>query len=208
MRGILRCLVRGLGGALGRGAIATCLPRHRCAVTSRRRRIRSIAHGRRALLLRSCHRAAPEPVEARSVAADRGDRRPQPGDSTTVFWMDGRVARLPCFNGAEITTAALLLLRLSTAARQPGPMRSSCSRPVGCGSSAQPSDGGAHRAASASPWLGCASCSRSGKGRVPGLFLCAQGAREEVAASLGEAEKLDLAGALRQALRAWRSPAV
>ncbi len=43
-------------------------------------------------------------------------------------------------------------------------------------------------------------------GRVPALLLTARGVREEVAASLGEPEKRDLADALRQALDHWRNP--
>jgi uncharacterized membrane protein len=44
------------------------------------------------------------------------------------------------------------------------------------------------------------------QGGVPSLFLLAQGARLEVAQALGEAEKRDLAGALRAALDRWRNP--
>ena len=43
-------------------------------------------------------------------------------------------------------------------------------------------------------------------GGVPALFLLARGARLEVAQVLGEAEKRDLAEALRAALARWRSP--
>ena len=43
-------------------------------------------------------------------------------------------------------------------------------------------------------------------GRVPGLWLGARGVREEVARSLGEEEKRDLAMALRAALHLWRNP--
>lgn len=43
-------------------------------------------------------------------------------------------------------------------------------------------------------------------GRVPALLLLAHGRREEVAQSLGDAEKRDLAAALGQALHAWRHP--
>jgi len=43
-------------------------------------------------------------------------------------------------------------------------------------------------------------------GRVPGLWLGGRGQREEVAASLGEAEKRDLAKALAEALYRWRNP--
>jgi len=45
------------------------------------------------------------------------------------------------------------------------------------------------------------------RGRVPALLLVSHGRREEVAADLCEAEKRDLAEALRRALHRWRSPA-
>ena len=44
------------------------------------------------------------------------------------------------------------------------------------------------------------------QGRAPGLFLVARGAGLEVAQALGEAEKRDLAAALREALDQWRRP--
>ncbi len=43
-------------------------------------------------------------------------------------------------------------------------------------------------------------------GRVPRLMLQVRAAREEIAASLGEAEKRNLAAALTAALHRWRSP--
>ncbi len=43
-------------------------------------------------------------------------------------------------------------------------------------------------------------------GRVPGLWLGTHSAREEVARSLGEHEKRDLAKALHDALHRWRNP--
>lgn len=43
-------------------------------------------------------------------------------------------------------------------------------------------------------------------GRVPRLLLVAHGVREEIATSLGEVEKRDLCGALRDALHRLRSP--
>jgi uncharacterized membrane protein len=43
-------------------------------------------------------------------------------------------------------------------------------------------------------------------GRVPALWLGTRGEREEVAKSLGEAEKRDLAAALVEALHRWRNP--
>ena len=43
-------------------------------------------------------------------------------------------------------------------------------------------------------------------GRVPTLLLAAHGVREEIAASLGETEKRDLARALSDAFHRWRNP--
>jgi uncharacterized membrane protein len=43
-------------------------------------------------------------------------------------------------------------------------------------------------------------------GRVPGLWVGTSGQREEVAKSLGEAEKRDLARALQEAVYRWRNP--
>ena len=43
-------------------------------------------------------------------------------------------------------------------------------------------------------------------GRVPALMLRARGVAEEIAASLGETEKRDLAAALGEALHRWRNP--
>jgi uncharacterized membrane protein len=43
-------------------------------------------------------------------------------------------------------------------------------------------------------------------GRVPGLWLGTRGVREEVARSLGEDAKRDLAHALQDALHRWRNP--
>jgi uncharacterized membrane protein len=44
------------------------------------------------------------------------------------------------------------------------------------------------------------------RGAVPRLWLATRGVREEVAASLGEAEKRDLADQLAAALHRWRNP--
>jgi uncharacterized membrane protein len=43
-------------------------------------------------------------------------------------------------------------------------------------------------------------------GRVPALWVGRGGAREEIARTLGEVEKRDLAAALGEALRRWRNP--
>ena len=43
-------------------------------------------------------------------------------------------------------------------------------------------------------------------GRVPALLLVSHGRQEEIARALGEAEKRNLASAMEQAIRRWRSP--
>ena len=53
-------------------------------------------------------------------------------------------------------------------------------------------------------WLSVALEERPG--RVPALWLSNRGRRLEVGAALGEAEKRDLAEALRDALHRWRNP--
>ncbi len=122
--------------------------------------------------------------------------------STTVFWWLGAWP-IAGFNGVEIT-AALLLLRFHNRAARANEvlmLTESALRII------RTDLRGARTERRVAPgWLRVELEERPG--RVPGLFLCARGAREEVAASLGEAEKLDLAGALREALRAWRSPPI
>ncbi len=120
--------------------------------------------------------------------------------STTVFWWLGAWP-IAGFNGVEITTALLLLRHHNRAARAcevlrltNAALRIIRTSPAGERTERQVPPG----------WLRVEVEERPG--RVPGLFLCTHGEREEVAASLGEPEKLDLARALRQALHAWRSP--
>jgi uncharacterized membrane protein len=65
-------------------------------------------------------------------------------------------------------------------------------------------DGRRHELVLPPAWLNVALEERPG--RVPALLLLAQGRREEIAQSLGAAEKRDLAAALGEALHAWRHP--
>ena len=120
--------------------------------------------------------------------------------STTVFWWLGAWP-IAGFNGVELTTAWLLLRHHNRAAgaREVLLLTDSALRIVRTSARGQRSE---RRVPPG--WLRVEVEERSG--RVPGLFLCSHGLREEVAASLGEAEKLDLAGALRKALHNWRSP--
>ena len=120
--------------------------------------------------------------------------------STTVFWWFGAWP-IAGFNGVEITTALLLLRHHNRAARAREVLllTGSALRII------RTSAGGERSERHVAPgWLRVELEERPG--RVPGLWLCSHGRREEVAASLGEAEKLDLAEALREALARWRSP--
>ena len=120
--------------------------------------------------------------------------------STTVFWWLGAWP-IAGFNGVEVTTALLLLRHHNRAARanEVLMLTQSVLRII------RTDAAGARTERQVAPgWLRVELEERPG--RVPGLFLCSHGKREEVAASLGEAEKLDLARSLREALRRWRSP--
>ncbi len=120
--------------------------------------------------------------------------------STTVFWWLGAWP-IAGFNGVEITTALLLLRYHNRAARAREVLQLTGSALHIIRTSA----GGERSERRVAPgWLRVELEQRPG--RVPGLWLCSHGRREEVAASLGEAEKLDLAEALQEALRRWRSP--
>ena len=120
--------------------------------------------------------------------------------TTTVFWMMGAWP-VAVFNGAEITTAALLLRYNARAARANEVILLS---PSGLRVIRTAQDGGRTERCLPVAWLRVVLEER--KGRVPGLFLAAQKTRVEVGASLGEPEKLSLAEAIRSALQGWRSP--
>jgi uncharacterized membrane protein len=120
--------------------------------------------------------------------------------TTTVFWLLGAWP-VAIFNGAEITTAALLLRYNARAARANEVILLSASA-LRIIRTAQ--DGGRTEQSLPPAWLRVVLEER--KGRVPGLFLAASRTRVEVGASLGEPEKLSLAEALRAALDAWRNP--
>ena len=120
--------------------------------------------------------------------------------TTSVFWWLGAWP-IAGFNGVEITTALLLLRHNARAARATEVLllTGSALRII------RTSVKGVRTERVVPPgWLRVQLEERPG--RVPGLFLASHGAREEVAASLGEPEKLDLARALREALAEWRSP--
>ena len=120
--------------------------------------------------------------------------------STALFWWLGAWP-IAGFNGVEIT-AALLLLRYNARAVRANEvilLSGSSLRVIRTGQD------GARTEQEVSPaWINVQLQDRPG--RVPGLFLAAHGTRLEVGASLGEAEKLDLAAALKEALHRWRNP--
>ncbi len=119
---------------------------------------------------------------------------------TTLFWWLGAWP-VAGFNGADLLLAALLLRANARGRRareilrlhehdfhilrfdERGAMRQTRLRP---------------------DWLTVSLKERNG--RVPGLYLHAEGREEEVATRLGEEEKRDLAQALQAALHRWRHP--
>lgn len=119
---------------------------------------------------------------------------------TAVFWWLGAWP-VALFNGVEISTALLLMRHHARAVRATEVLLLSPSalRIVRTGL-----DGVRTERRLAPAWLRLELQER--KGRVPGLYLATRGERVEVAASLGEAEKLSLADALRTALEAWQRP--
>jgi uncharacterized membrane protein len=122
--------------------------------------------------------------------------------TTSVFWWLGAWP-IAGFNGVEITAALLLLRHNNRAARATEVLLLTRSALRIIRTSAK----GLRTERSVSPgWLRVELEERPG--RVPGLFLASHGEREEVGGSLGELEKLDLARALREALRDWRSPRI
>ncbi len=120
--------------------------------------------------------------------------------TTTLFWWLGAWP-VAGFNGVEITTAVLLLRHNARAVRANEVilLSETALRIV------RTAQNGTRTEQSLPPaWLQIVLQERPG--RVPGLFLVTHGRQVEVAASLGEAEKRDLAEALRAALDRWRHP--
>ena len=120
--------------------------------------------------------------------------------TTSVFWWLGAWP-IAGFNGVEITTA-LLLLRYNARAVRSNEVILLSDTALRIIRTDQ--DGRRTERSVPPAWLRMELQERPG--RVPGLYLLAQGARIEVAASLGEPEKLDLAKALEEALHRWRNP--
>jgi uncharacterized membrane protein len=120
--------------------------------------------------------------------------------TTSMFWWLGAWP-IAGFNGVEITAALLLLRHNVRAARatevlllSPGALRIVRTA----------ADGTRTERELPPAWLQVNLQERPG--RVPGLFLASHGILEEVGASLGEPQKLDLAAALKDALHGWRNP--
>lgn len=120
--------------------------------------------------------------------------------TSVLFWWLGAWP-IAGFNGIEITVAVVLLRLNVRAARasemlllDQGSLRIVRTAP----------DGTRQERRLAAAWLNVVVQER--QGRVPGLWLVGQGQQEEIAKSLGEDEKLDLAAALRAALHRLRNP--
>ncbi|WP_158742664.1 DUF2244 domain-containing protein [Acidisphaera sp. L21] len=120
--------------------------------------------------------------------------------TTAVFWWLGAWP-IAGFNGVEITTALLLLRHNARAVRSNEVilLSDSALRIIR-------TDRDGRRTEQTVPpaWLRMHWQERPG--RVSGLYLMAHGTQIEIAASLGEPEKLDLANALETALHRWRNP--
>jgi uncharacterized membrane protein len=119
---------------------------------------------------------------------------------TTMFWFLGAWP-IAGFNGCEMVLAALLLR---------AHVRSRRAREVllltdqGLRILRFDENGRRQERHLPTAWLNVALEER--QGRVPGLYLGSHGRREEVARMLGEAEKRDLAEALKGALHRLRHP--
>ena len=120
--------------------------------------------------------------------------------TTGVFWWLGAWP-IAGFNGVEITLTILLLRYNARAARANEVilLSDTALRII------ETRQDGRRTETSVSPaWLNVDLQERPG--RVSGLWLTARGVRLEVAKSLGEQEKLDLAKALGDAIARWRNP--
>jgi uncharacterized membrane protein len=120
--------------------------------------------------------------------------------SSTVFFLLGAWPVVG-FCGGEILIAVLLLRANARAQREREQVSLSAS---GLRIVRTDSKGRREETVLAPAWLRLSL--HESPGRVPRLLLQAQGVRAEIAASLGEDEKRDLATALQQALHRWRHP--
>lgn len=120
--------------------------------------------------------------------------------TTTLFWHLGAWP-IAGFNGGEILLATALLRMHHLSARQSETLSLSRS---GLRIVRTNGHGTAIERVLPSLWLTVSLAERPG--RVPGLYLSAHGKHVEVAAALGEAEKRDLAAALKEALHRLKNP--
>jgi len=120
--------------------------------------------------------------------------------STTLFWSLGAWP-IAGFNGGEILLAMVLLRAHAKSARQSELLLLSAGELRILSRDAR---GHASERVLPPGWLKVNLLERPG--RVPGLYLSARGAHVEVAKTLGEPEKRDLAEALSAALHRVRHP--
>lgn len=119
---------------------------------------------------------------------------------TTLFWFLGAWP-IAGFNGGEMLLAAFLLRAHARSRRAREVLLLT---PDGMRILRFDEDGRRHERHLPAAWLAVQLEERNG--RVPGLYLGSHGRREEVARMLGEAEKRDLAEALKGALYRMRHP--
>jgi uncharacterized membrane protein len=120
--------------------------------------------------------------------------------TTTLFWSLGAWP-IAGFNGGEILLAMVLLRAHAKSARQSELLLLSAG---GLRILSKDAQGRASERVLAPGWLKVNLQERPG--RVPGLFLSARGQHVEVAKTLGEPEKRDLAEALSAALDRVKNP--
>ena len=120
--------------------------------------------------------------------------------TTAVFWWLGAWP-IAGFNGVEITLALLLLRHNARGVRANEVLLLS---DAGLRVIQTTQDGRRSETTVSPAWLRVDLQERPG--RVSGLWLTAHGVRMEIAKSLGEDEKADLAQALRGALERYRNP--
>jgi uncharacterized membrane protein len=120
--------------------------------------------------------------------------------TTTLFWHLGAWP-IAGFNGGEILLAMVLLRMHHGSAREREVLLLSH---AGLRITRTDARGQASERLVPNGWLNVILAERPG--RVPGLFITARGMHVEVAASLGESEKRDLADALKEAVYRLRNP--
>jgi uncharacterized membrane protein len=120
--------------------------------------------------------------------------------TTTLFWSLGAWP-IAGFNGGEILLAMVLLRAHQKSARAKEVLMLSGG---GLRILRVAADGQASEQILPTGWLNVVLTERPG--RVPGLFLTARGTQVEVARSLGEPEKRDLAEALAGAVHRLKNP--